>query len=290
MRRKVNRVGQNTLTVSLPSDWVKKQGLKQGDELEVDCKGNSIQIYHGKNKVRSDVSISIPAVEDFRKRLLMGPFLAGYDIFHVKFDESEVFFKIQKCVEAYLFGFEIVNSGRKSCTIQNMAEGKSSELQSTFRHYFFKVKDVIGRLCESLEKKERSELAHVLIIDQSVDKLCLLIRRILNVQGFKDESVSNRVYYITNLLETISDRCRDIARHILKSKKFPSAVFSQVLTQEKDLLGACCTQYYKPDPLWLVDFKKRTLKVGEEIDKGTSIFFSSLKEILHMLQNISEEL
>ncbi|MCK5630481.1 MAG: AbrB/MazE/SpoVT family DNA-binding domain-containing protein, partial [Nanoarchaeota archaeon] len=35
MKRKVNKVGQNTLTVSLPSKWVKKLNIKPGDELEL---------------------------------------------------------------------------------------------------------------------------------------------------------------------------------------------------------------------------------------------------------------
>ena len=35
MKRKVNRVGQNTLTVSLPSKWARKYNIKAGDEIVV---------------------------------------------------------------------------------------------------------------------------------------------------------------------------------------------------------------------------------------------------------------
>ena len=35
MKRKVNRVGQNTLTISLPAKWAKNNNIKPGDELEI---------------------------------------------------------------------------------------------------------------------------------------------------------------------------------------------------------------------------------------------------------------
>ena len=47
MKRKVNRVGQNTLTVSLPSKWVKENDVKQGDELEIIEEHNKILLSKG---------------------------------------------------------------------------------------------------------------------------------------------------------------------------------------------------------------------------------------------------
>ena len=42
MKRKVNRVGANTLTVSLPSKWAMKYGIKAGDEIEGNEEGKKI--------------------------------------------------------------------------------------------------------------------------------------------------------------------------------------------------------------------------------------------------------
>ena len=44
MKRKVYLVGQNTLTVSLPSKWVKQNNVKKGAELEITEDGKSIII------------------------------------------------------------------------------------------------------------------------------------------------------------------------------------------------------------------------------------------------------
>jgi len=35
MKRKIIKQGHNTLTITLPSEWVKKLNLNAGDEIEV---------------------------------------------------------------------------------------------------------------------------------------------------------------------------------------------------------------------------------------------------------------
>ena len=44
MKRKINLVGQNTLTVSLPTKWAKRYNLKKGDEVEVSEEEKNIQL------------------------------------------------------------------------------------------------------------------------------------------------------------------------------------------------------------------------------------------------------
>src|SRR3989344_2833381 len=44
MKRKVALIGPSTLMVSLPSKFVKKFGIKKGDELDVEEKGSSLTI------------------------------------------------------------------------------------------------------------------------------------------------------------------------------------------------------------------------------------------------------
>ena len=43
MKRKINRVGPNTLTVSLPSKWAKRYGLRKGDEINLEEQTNGTE-------------------------------------------------------------------------------------------------------------------------------------------------------------------------------------------------------------------------------------------------------
>ena len=50
MERKVNKVGINTLTVSLPSKWTENNNIEKGDSLDVIEDKNSITFSKGQDK------------------------------------------------------------------------------------------------------------------------------------------------------------------------------------------------------------------------------------------------
>ena len=44
MKRRIVKQGAATMTISLPAPWIKKFGLKEGDELNIEEKGKLIEI------------------------------------------------------------------------------------------------------------------------------------------------------------------------------------------------------------------------------------------------------
>ena len=44
MKRKAIQLANQTLVISMPSKWVKEQGIKKGDEIDVEEKGKRLMI------------------------------------------------------------------------------------------------------------------------------------------------------------------------------------------------------------------------------------------------------
>ena len=60
MKRKVNKVGQNTLTVSLPNKWIKENKIEKGDELDVNVEADVISFSKSeREKGEKEVRINI---------------------------------------------------------------------------------------------------------------------------------------------------------------------------------------------------------------------------------------
>ena len=53
MKRKVVQHGAKTLTISLPAEWVKRNSVHVGDELEIEDKYTSLEIAQQKNEEKS---------------------------------------------------------------------------------------------------------------------------------------------------------------------------------------------------------------------------------------------
>ena len=102
MKRKVNKVGINTLTVSLPSKWTEKQGINQGDELEVNENGKFLTITkNGKKTISRRVTLNL----DKTNKMIVNRYL--YVFYRHGFDEIILTFSKNK-LNDYKKGGEIL--------------------------------------------------------------------------------------------------------------------------------------------------------------------------------------
>jgi len=296
MKRKVNRVGQSTLTVSLPSKWARKCGVKAGDEIDVAEEANCLTIRKGLASQKKETTIEVKQKERFLRILFVAPYINGYDIIHVEYEDPAMYPLIQQAVSQLLIGFEIVEHGRNKCTLKNIAVGIDAEFDSNQRRYFLQIKQVIHGLIEAIEKKEMQDIEHILIIDQTIDKLCLFMRRILNTKGYKDESKGKYLYYLDNLLETISDSCRNICLRIKATGKFPSKNFLDLLKSTTKSFDLYYDLFYNPNrtklfDLYVMNNKMRERMIGalENLDDDNYIYYN-LMNIIEIEHNLIEEL
>lgn len=132
MKRKVNRVGQNTLTVSLPSKWAEKHNIKQGDEIELEEEENKLILYTGPIQPKhKEINITLTHNDWRYVRSMMGSiYKKGYDIIRINYEKEEYFKHIQNSVNS-LMGFEIFEKQPGSCVIKCMTIDSKDEFQNT---------------------------------------------------------------------------------------------------------------------------------------------------------------
>jgi len=107
MKRKINKVGHNTMTISLPSEWVKQNNLTKGDELEVKEDGRQLIVGCDNKKKEKDIHIHVKSHEEFMGRLITGPYIIGYNSIKITYEDSKVYEKILRSSNKIL-GFEII--------------------------------------------------------------------------------------------------------------------------------------------------------------------------------------
>lgn len=296
MKRKVNRVGPSTLTVSLPSKWAKQLGIKAGDEIEVEERANQLVIGRHKSPLKKEISIHVASPEHFLKRFLVTPYIKGYDSIKVSYDDPRVYSLVFDTMNTLLLGFEVVHHAKNECIIKNIADSIDDEYDNNQRKYFLHIKQVLSHLVEGVEKKDMQEIEHLLLIDATIDRLHLFMRRILNTKGYKDESKGKSLYYMISLLETVSDRCRDIARRIKTTQEFPPSHFVELLKLTEKNIELYYDLFYNFDRMKIIDLKKNNLiiqkKILEQFDqqKQPVAYYHYLLSIAELGHNLSEEM
>ena len=120
-KRKINRVGTSTLTVSLPSKWANSRGLKPGDDIEVTEDGAKLIISTSSQIVTpKKATIRLKAGQPLRKRHLNIAYRDGYDEIEIISEDLLDPPSVKRAV-AELLGFELIDNQPKHIVVRNVA-------------------------------------------------------------------------------------------------------------------------------------------------------------------------
>jgi phosphate uptake regulator len=234
MKRKVIQQGPATLMVSLPSKWVKSQGIKKGDEIEMTDDGQSLVIGVPRSRRLTSINIILHGADTYLKESILRPYEAGFDEIIVEYDDPLIINKIRSDLEFFL-GFEIVEQGSRHCILKNIAEESTDDLSRYINRAYMSLISLAKESLELLEKRDYmhlNELGNTHKLTQKFSHLCL---RILNKKGLQlgTPPMGSSLYSITKIYtllaqlipigDEISRICVDTAK--IRARSFnPSSI------------------------------------------------------------------
>lgn len=233
--RKLQKMGGSTYLVSLPKDWIQKNGLNQGDPVAIFETSEGNLILDPKYTEREELSKTIIEIKSKvgfdLGREITAAYLFGYDIISVVSEknispnEREM---IKKAIQK-LIGIEIMEETFKEislqCLLSTTALSLSKSLERIYRIASQMHQDAILALIEGDEKLA----GNVVDRDEEVDRLYFLAVRQLRA-AVQDprmakkmgvsaiECLDDRV--IAKSIEFMADLAAEIAVRTLKLKEF----------------------------------------------------------------------
>ncbi len=217
MKRKINRVGTGTLTVSLPSKWASSHALKPGDEVEVEEKGRQLVVSSGEEVPWLKKRIDLGKYGFFHKNFLCGVYHLGYDEVEVRFKGEEEFKAIKDLLPQFI-GFELMSQSGDRCVIKDISKVSENEFDTVLRRTFLLLIDMSERCQEAIAKREFGRLQEIRRLEFTNNKLTDYCRRILNKKGYKEENKTNIAYILIHALERVADEYKRICDYFGKEE------------------------------------------------------------------------
>ncbi|MBD3252956.1 AbrB/MazE/SpoVT family DNA-binding domain-containing protein [Candidatus Pacearchaeota archaeon] len=250
MKRKIIRQGHNTMTITLPSEWIKKLNLKPGDEIDLSEDENSLIISSdGNNKEKSatvDITnFTIPLLW----RFVQSAYRAGcneikitfdpvhkncedayhyytsnfdYKILGEKIPPKPALVMIQSVVDRFI-GLGIIETGKNYCIIRELGEPTIKEFENSLRRIFLVILQLFERVTEAIESNETTDVGlckELHTIDLNIDRFVDYCCRILNqIKGHFSESKKILLFSTLFILELIGDEFKYIGKHLATTKK-----------------------------------------------------------------------
>lgn len=208
MRRKVIQLAGKTFVVSLPSKWVKEQGIKKGEEVEVKTNNSELTISKtscsdGKRAFFSSGDASI-----FLKRCLVSLYNEGFSEVTIELSDPEKIKLVQEVLNQ-LVGFEVIEHKKNNITIKDVSGQAHDEFPKLLRRLFLLTECLVSDTSEAIENKDKKSLKSMLDRDTEVNKLanyCLRSIALTQEHRFWERPVF--------LAERIGDECKNLAVYL----------------------------------------------------------------------------
>ena len=181
--RKAIEMGEGTILVSLPKEWVRKNGIKKGDTLSVDeLSGRKLVVrpYEGGEDEKKEISIDYPQ-DDFSEVAndVTGAYLLGFDVIRVsgtkvisREDRAGI-----KATIGRLVGLEIMDEDSKKMTLQFLLEPTAFVPSRIVLRMSGLLDGMLKDVAEALSKGDPKLMALVAERDDEVDRLYFLLVR-----------------------------------------------------------------------------------------------------------------
>lgn len=310
MKRKVIRQGHNTLTLTLPTKWVRKNNLNAGDELDLEEQEGSLLLSTSKAQ-----SAATCTTLDLRNvsiqvlwRSLISAYRAGYDEITIQFSNPKAkgvytgfgFDNIQhlitqgtvnlspiEAIQALvnrLIGVEIIDQKENYCIIKEMGETTYKEFDNALRRIYLLLLSMADEIQDAYTHNHKDALRQIHLIDTNIDRFEDFCLRVLNKMGYKNYRKTSIMYTTIFLLEMIGDEYRKIALHLFDSKEKPRQLMGKELAIQRSQLRRIYDLHYSFN-------KDKTGEIYTEDEKGDSFlrenkFSQTESEIIHHLKKI----
>ncbi len=238
MKRTLVRQGGSTLTVALPSPWIKKHSLKPGDEIDIQESGPNLVVGSEELKRQKKIEVDLSGyIERMIRWTISALHKEGYDEISILFDHPRTVSIVNNMVKDLFTGFIVVEHTQKKLVLRNIAIPLESELNSILNRAFNVTLTLGEEIIRFIKEKNYKEIIHLISLENTNNQLTHQCERIINSRGFTAKDTF--LYVIIWNLEKVCDSYKYICETLSQAKNFElDAKVIDVLQQINEFLRA----------------------------------------------------
>lgn len=213
MKRKLIKIGDSTLLISVPREWVVANNLGKGDEIEIQADQDKLTLWCDSRVKKERLVIDVTEFGNMLSRLIYSVYRIGIDEVEFRTSNSESIDSIKSTIWKEAVGYEIIDQGQNFCKIVNVS-GKIDDFQNILRRLFLVTLTMSGEAADSLRKGRGFE--KIIYMEQENNRLATMLIRAINKYGSHGFKKAGPLYYIIQELERIGDQYKYLAQLMMK--------------------------------------------------------------------------
>ena len=231
--RKVQKVGYSTITVSLPSEWVKQNNINPGDLVFLTSEKDGTlrimpsQIAHKEEAEEYIINTDACDEKGMLERIVVGSYILGRDVIRVTSSRrirKEHVDEVRRIVRK-LIGLGILEETPKSILLQCSVDPAKFKLDMLIRRLSIIASTILSETMQALLENNRSLAEEAINREDEADTIYYLAVRLLLCAQLKPDVAEQigatdilfipATRLILQYLELIADYSEDIAKKII---------------------------------------------------------------------------
>ena len=271
MKRKLILFGKNSLILTLPFEFIKKNKLNKGDEVDLVEYEKRIMIETDKKtkKIAKIILDENKKLKIFNKELI-GYYLKNYDFIHIC--GKEVSKKLQdiNIIKKDLTSLEIVSLEENKIILKDLTNLDDLEVLNTIDE----MRKIVELMFNNLIEQKKENLEMNIGIDSNLNKLYFLGVKALNhfIENNLLDKENNRFFEnrrILESLERIGDLIKRISRFLIHNQKNQEITFKLFLDSKN-----------------YIDFILKLINLKSNIEKNLDLYLDKKNAMLKSIDQL----
>ena len=245
--RKVQKVGYSTTTVSLPSEWIKRNNIKPGDLVfiapEIDGTLRIVPSDLARREEAEEYIINADACDERKllERMIVGSYILGRDVIRITSTNrirSELVEEVRGTVRK-LIGLGILEETPTNILIQCSIDPTKFQMDMLIRRLSLIASTIYTEAMQSLLEKDTALATDAINREDEADMIYFLATRLL-VLAQRKRDLAEKIGFtklvlmpctclILQFLELIADYSEDIAKRAIELEKYKAAINTATL-------------------------------------------------------------
>jgi len=301
--RRIQKTGGASYIVTLPKEWIERNGLKKGDEVSIKItEENEVLISLGKETEKTkEIELKFKG-ENYEHilRILISTYISGFKIIKIKGD-GKLDENIINAVEKFrnlVSGYEIVDEKVSEIVLQDISNPLELLPDKLLERMYNLTENMVRDSYITIKNNDIELGKEIMNRDLQVDKIYLTISRQLfhklrspsSIEGFDTTTIEN-IRYVAKSLERISDHAVNMASLAGEFKNIRENVFDDFFNQTLSLLKSSYLSFENHNAEManeIIDkIEENVSKIRDFIRKEKKIdtvYFSLLDSIIRILR------
>lgn len=260
MKRKIIKQGAG-YTITLPVDWIRRYNLKEGNEIDLNNRGDDLILNHNNSKKIEDAELNFEGNKNQIVNHIIATYRKGTDNIKINFKKSEIKDKSGKVYKTSqiiqdtineLIGLAIVEHTKNSFLVKNIAETSKDNFDVILRRAFLLLLNISEQSNKAIKNKDKKDLEEIPYLFKNTRQVVNYALRLLNKYEYYDHKKTSKMYSVVNYIYEIADSLRHVAKYYSRPKIKITKTLSNLYQDLHQLLRMMYELFY--------DFSEDNLK------------------------------